>query len=225
MKWPFQKRPLTAVEPIKPQDAYALWAPGYPPRPHNRLMEVEQAAVVALLPELAGREALDAGCGTGRYLRVLADRGATVIGVDLSAPMLMHAHASSRRVVRGCLTTLPLASRSIDVIVCGLALGDVEDLARAINEMARVLRPGGVLIYSVVHPQGETRRWSRTFEADGRQCAVAGFWHSEDQHRGACAIAGLAIDAWQEPHLGDPRRPVALVVRARVGGGLVEARR
>ena len=92
--WPWSRSRQDA-ELLTPQDAYALWASSYPPRPHNKLMEAEQAAVVALLPDLSGCQALDAGCGTGRYLRVLADRGATVTGVDLSAPMLAHARASA----------------------------------------------------------------------------------------------------------------------------------
>ncbi len=221
MRWPFSKRQVATVEALSPQDAYPLWAASYPPRPHNKLMVAEQAAMVALLPDLSGRQALDAGCGTGRYLRVLADRGAIVTGVDLSAPMLEHARASARRLLRASLCALPIASRSMHVVVCGLALGDVKNLAPAIGEMARVLRPGGQLLYSVVHPRGAAEGWSRTFDANGRQCAVAGFWHSEYEHRGACALAGLNIDAWHEPHLGDPRRPVALVVRARCP--LVEA--
>lgn len=214
MKWPFSHRPPVAVEPMTPQDAYALWAASYPPRPHNELMAAEQAAVVALLPDVSGCDALDVGCGTGRYLRVLAERGAMVTGVDLSAPMLVQARASADRILRASMCALPLASQSMDLVVSGLALGDVKNLARAINEMARVLRPGGTLIYSVVHPAGAAEGWSRTFEANGRQCAVAGFWHSQHEHRGACALAGLTIAAWEEPHLGDPAHPVALVVEA-----------
>ena len=53
-------RPQQGAELLTPQDAYALWAPSYPPRPHNRLMAIEQAVVESRLPDLAGRDALDA---------------------------------------------------------------------------------------------------------------------------------------------------------------------
>ena len=218
MRWPFTARRPSSELP--PQDAYALWAASYPPRPHNRLMAVEQGAMIDALPDLAGRRVLDAGCGTGRYLRVMADRGAIVTGVDLSAAMLARARGAAGRLVRGSLHALPLQSRTMDVVVCGLALGDVDDLARAIGEMARVLQPSGRLIYSVVHPRGAGERWSRTFESGGESRAVAGFWHSADEHRAACAAARLTIEAWREPHLGDPKCPVALVVRAYVGTNL-----
>lgn len=207
-------RPQQGAELLTPQDAYALWAPNYPPRPHNRLMAVEQAVIESRLPNLAGRDALDAGCGTGRYLQLLAARGARATGIDLSLPMLAQARAMSPRLVRAQVVALPFASRSFDVVVSGLALGDMPHLAPAIAELARVLRPGGQLLYSVVHPSGAEKGWSRTFETGGRQCAIAGFWHSLNEHRSACASAGLAIGAWLEPSLDGGGDPAALVVEA-----------
>ena len=205
-----------ATEYLNPEAAYARWAANYPPRPHNRLMEVEQAALLELLPDLRNLTVLDAGCGTGRYLHLCSHRGANVIGLDLSTPMLRCARDVSTRVVCGGLCDIPLHSGSVDVVVCGLALGDVEDIGGAVGELARVLRPGGILIYSVVHPDGARLGWSRSFEIGGRLCAVKTYWHSREEHQGACAAAGLAIDAWQEPSLDEkPDTPVALVVRAR----------
>jgi ubiquinone/menaquinone biosynthesis C-methylase UbiE len=105
---------------------------------------------------------------------------------------------------------------SIDLVVCGLALGDVAELELALIEIARVLRPEGRVIYSVVHPAGEAAGWSRTFESDGRQFAVDGFWHSLDRHRQACAAAGLSIEEWREPELAEaPGQRAVLVVRAQ----------
>jgi SAM-dependent methyltransferase len=130
--------------------------------------------------------------------------------------MLWYARDISPRIVCGGLCEVPLQSGSVDVIVCGLALGDLQDLAAAIGELARVLRPGGTMIYSVVHPDGALHGWSRSFEVGGRWCAVKTYWHTQDDHRRACAAAGLDIDAWQEPSLEEkPDMPVALVVRAR----------
>lgn len=204
---------------LEPQEAYARWAGTYPSRPHNRLMELEQAAVLELLPDVRSLTVLDAGCGTGRYLRLCLDRGANVVGLDLSAPMLLSARDISPRVVCGGLAEIPLKSGSVDVVVCALALGDLEHLSAAIGELARVLRPGGTLLYSVVNPDGALHGWSRSFEVGGQLCAVKTFWHSRDDHRRACAAGGLEIEAWQEPSLEEkPDLPVALVVRARLAG-------
>ena len=82
-RWPFERRRRVAIERIDPQAAYGRWAGSYPPRPHNPLMEVEQETVLALLPDVRELTVLDAGCGSGRYLRLLGERGANAIGMDL----------------------------------------------------------------------------------------------------------------------------------------------
>ena len=215
LRWPFAPRRPHVAEKLEPQAAYALWAATYPPYAHNALMALEQRTVLSLLPTLAGRTVIDAGCGSGRYLHELGKLGATPIGLDLSEPMLAKARAITTRVARANLCALPLESASVDVIVCGLALGDLPTLDSALGEMARVLRAGGCVVYSVVHPAGGSAGWLRTFEAQGRLMSIDGYWHSAEDHRQACAAAGLAITAWEEPGLAEwVKDPVVLVVRA-----------
>ncbi len=56
---------------------------------HNKLMEIEQAAMLRQLPPLVGRDVLDLACGTGRYSQIAAERGARrVVGADNSFAML-----------------------------------------------------------------------------------------------------------------------------------------
>ena len=215
MRWPFALRRPHVTEKLEPQEAYAIWAPSYPPHAHNALMTLEQRTVVGLLPPLHGLTVVDAGCGTGRYLRELQALGASPIGLDLSAPMLARARAITRRLARANLCAWPIDSGSVDVIVCGLALGDIPNLDVALAEMARVLRPGGCLVYSVVHPVGGPNRWSRTFQAGGRHVAIDGYGHSAQDHRRGCAAAALRVTAWEEPILAEmPEHPAVLVVRA-----------
>jgi len=216
MIWPFAKKRAVTAERIDPQSAYSLWARAYPPHPHNRLMELEHATVLELLPDVRGRMVLDAGCGSGRYLRELDSRGAKAIGIDLSAPMLTRARQSTPRIARADIRALPFDARSLDLVVCALALGDIAELELALQEIARVLRPGGRVIYSVVHPAGEAAGWSRTFEIDGRQLAIDSHWHSLARHREAAASAGLSIEQWREPAIAErPGQRAVLVVRAR----------
>jgi malonyl-CoA O-methyltransferase len=216
MVWPFNIRRRHGSERLDPQPAYTLWAKNYPPRPHNPLMELEHKTVLSLLPDVYGRTVLDAGCGTGRYLQELKARGAFAVGMDLSAAMLNQARALNEHVARADLRAMPFDAMSIDVVVCGLALGDIADLELALLEIARVLRPGGCAVYSVVHPIGEQQGWQRTFDAGGRRVAINSFWHSRDRHRDACAAAGLKIEEWREPELAEaPGRAAVLVIRAR----------
>jgi malonyl-CoA O-methyltransferase len=216
MGWPFTRKRAVTAERIDPQSAYSLWARDYPARPHNRLMEVEQDTVLALLPDISGLRVLDAGCGSGRYLRQLESRGARAFGIDLSEAMLGRARETTDRIARADLRALPFQATSIDLVVCGLALGDIAELDVALSEIARTLRPGGCMIYSVVHPGGEAAGWSRTFAVDGRQVVIDSHWHSLDRHRAACAAAGFDIEEWREPVLDElPQHRAVLVVRVR----------
>ncbi|MGQ0736869.1 MAG: class I SAM-dependent methyltransferase [Acidobacteriota bacterium] len=207
-------------------DPYEVWAPSYPPWPHNALMEVEQAAVLDLLPDMEGLTALDAGCGTGRYTHLLLERGARrVVGVDRSAAMLDRSVAGLIR-LRADLAALSLRDESFDVIVSGLALADVADLPKVVHEWARVLRPGGVVVMSTLHPRGQALGWRRTFDSPRGPGALEARWHTVASMRHACQAAGLSVEVVVEPSLGgEDNRPVALVVRARQGNRTTDSAR
>jgi malonyl-CoA O-methyltransferase len=198
---------------LSTQAAYERWAPWYPPFAHNRLMEVEQRAMEALLPALDGLVTLDAGCGTGRYLHVLHARGARrAVGIDASRAMLRQ--VSGAAVALAELERLPLASQSIDVAVSALAMNDVADLGPVMREIVRVLKPAGTFVFSALHPRGAEQRWARTFDARGETHSLPAHWHSLDAYRASCRDAGLIVDAEVEPDI-DGRGPVALVMRGR----------
>jgi SAM-dependent methyltransferase len=200
-----QRQRVTAAE------GYALWAPTYPPRPHNPLMEAEQAVVAPIIAAARPGRALDVGTGTGRYLPLLADAGARlVVGLDLSFSMLANRRCGAPRVCGdGC--RLPFADASFDLVCSSLMVGDVEDLAPWMQEAARVLAPGGHLVYSDFHPAWAKRRWRRTFTStDGRQFELAYFAHGIDEHLARIAAAGMAVRAIREPRV--PGRPAPVVV-------------
>ena len=88
----------------------------------------------------------DLGCGSGRQLGHLSDRGPQVVGVDLSLGMLaVAAGRAAGRLVAGDLRALPLRSAVLDGAWSSYALLHLDDdgLAAALGEVARVLRPGG----------------------------------------------------------------------------------
>jgi malonyl-CoA O-methyltransferase len=204
-------------------EAYARWAPSYPRAAANEMMRLDQREVLRLLPDVRGRRALDVGCGAGRYLDLLAERGAScVVGLDPEPAMLARAGGRAR-LACAALPRLPLPSAAFDVVVCALVVGHLPDLPGALAELGRVLRPGGTLVYSDVHPAGAAHGWRRTFRThDGRTYAVRHVVHPRSTHEAACAAAGLAIDAVAEPRAEAPephgRVPALLVVRARRSG-------
>jgi malonyl-CoA O-methyltransferase len=206
---------------LEAAEGYALWAATYPRAPENGLMAVEQEAVLGLLGEVAGASALDVGCGSGRYAALLRVRGAaSVAALDLSHPMLARAREVGAGVVRGHAARLPFRDGCFDVAVCALVLGHLPGLDAALGELARVLRRGGVLVYSDVHERGARAGWRRTFRAaDGRVHAIRYLAWSRGEHLAACTRAGLAVDGVAEPVVEAPGAfrgwPAAVVVRCR----------
>lgn len=110
-------------------------------------LEIELAT-----PYVRDREVLEVGCGTGLILRHLADVAARAVGVDLSPGMLSRARARGLEVHEGSATSLPFADASFDVAVSFKTLPHVPDLPQALAEMARVVRPGGVLVAELYNP-------------------------------------------------------------------------
>jgi demethylmenaquinone methyltransferase / 2-methoxy-6-polyprenyl-1,4-benzoquinol methylase len=87
---------------------------------------------------------LDLACGTGDLTRLARAQRYRVIGVDLSAGMLA-ANGAGAPLVHADCSQLPFPDSAFDGLVCGYALRNFTDLAGALAEMARVLRPGGRL--------------------------------------------------------------------------------
>jgi len=202
-------------EALSPQRAYSLWAETYPARPHNPLMELEQAAVEPIVRSLRPRRALDVGTGTGRYLTLLAAMGTrTVVGIDLSLPMLAHnLHARAR--VCGDACRLPFPDASFDLVCSSLMAGDVEHLGEWISEAARVLAPNGHLVYSDFHPDGTAKGWRRTFRtSEGRLFELSFFPHAIEQHVALLERSALIVRAVREPRLDPGAPPIVAVFHA-----------
>lgn len=171
--------------------------------------------MLRLLPPLAGLRVLDAGSGTGRYARLSMERGARkVVQFDVSEAMLEVAVRVGAS-IRGELSQLPFRDSCFDLVVSGLALPDVSDIVPVIAEWSRVLRYGGMLVYSTLHPGGGRLGWSRTFETSAGSWSLPVFWHEPAAHHRACIAAGLTVESVVEPSVDQQPHPVAFVVCAR----------
>ncbi len=111
------------------------------------------------LIRLTPQRVLDLGCGTGLLSEQLGKRfrDAELVSLDISAAMLRQARRRkgwfrSQRFVCADAQRLPLASASVDMIFSNLTFQWCNDLEAAFKECRRVLRPGGVLLYSTLGP-------------------------------------------------------------------------
>ncbi|MFC7165718.1 class I SAM-dependent methyltransferase [Halospeciosus flavus] len=132
------------------------------------------------------RRVLDVGGGTGRAARVLGDFEPVV--VDLSRPMLRVAHEKGLRTVQGDARRLPVADESVDAAVFVDALHHVPDVPAALADVARVLRPGGVLVVRDFDP---TTLRGRALVAAEHLFGMGSTFYAPDDLASLLADAGL----------------------------------
>lgn len=167
----------------------------------NITERLERAVVFDLAGPIEGRDVLDVGCGDGTYALAAARAGAHVAGVDRSAAVVGAARARAEAdglavdLQVGDASALPFPADRFDVVLAVTVLCLVEKPAQALAEMARVLRPGGVLVL------GELGRWSvwavwRRLRAwaGSTTWRAARFWSPEDL-RSSLRDAGLVPGA------------------------------
>ncbi len=112
-----------------------------------------------LLGDVRGKRILEIGCGGGQCAIAFAKQGAIATGIDQSAMQLAYARSLAEKegvrveFIEADVTMLPqIKNASQDAVFSACALGYVEDIATCFGEVARVLRPGGLFVFSVDHP-------------------------------------------------------------------------
>jgi demethylmenaquinone methyltransferase/2-methoxy-6-polyprenyl-1,4-benzoquinol methylase len=112
-----------------------------------------KARMAALAGAGPGTRALDLACGTGDIAYALAQRGASVVGLDITFRMLQLAVRKQQpavphhpQFVGGDMTALPIATSSMDVVTTGYGIRNVPAIEPALAEIARVLKPDGVFL-------------------------------------------------------------------------------
>lgn len=196
--------------------------PGVAGRTLRRRLE----AALSLLGDRTG-DVLDAGMGGGRLCVELDRRGWNVSGIDLSGSMVALARTrlpnARERLVRGSVTELPFADESFDAVVATGVLEFVGmDLADAVRELARVLRPAGIAVVSFPNRKAPLIIWRgqvlypfvrlvKRLLPVGKPPPPRAALLPMDALRGALTAAGLEIEATEPLGVG----PTHVVMRAR----------
>ncbi|HUN84097.1 MAG TPA: class I SAM-dependent methyltransferase [Terracidiphilus sp.] len=115
-------------------------------------------AFLAMLPSIRSLSGLDIGCGEGANTRKLARLGARMTAIDVAPTFIRHAQATEKAAPLGITyqvadgQALPFADASFDFATAFMSLMDMPDHGLALREASRVLRPGGFLQFSIIHP-------------------------------------------------------------------------
>jgi SAM-dependent methyltransferase len=216
-------------------DEHAEWYDGWN-QPHA---ERNAPDVLDLLGPGTGL-CLDLGCGCGHYFDALASTGRTVIGLDRSAGQLRMARSRGRRIVQGDAAALPFTDGTFPAVLTLWISTDVDDFAAVLAEAARVLTPGGALVFFGAHPcfNGPHVQWMDDGGVLAHPTYRQAGWHSESPWWGiyvrrrvgmrhhplaellnAFITAELTIEHVAE--FGERSVPTILAIRARKRGGTV----
>ena len=204
---------------------YTEWAPTYDGQA-NPVVIAEQAAVHAIIERYPVGAALDAACGTGRHAAYLASLGYDVVGIDATPAMLEIARtkAAGVRFEVGKLESIPLDSASVDLAVCALSLTHLQDPAPAIEELARVVRPGGHVVVSDVHSFSVTLgAQGRYRQPEGGRGFVRNYVHLASDYLSWFAAAGLRVVRCIEPRWGAEELATYEARGVGLGADLLEA--
>ena len=190
--------------------------------------ELTDPAVLNAVGNTEGLRVLDAGCGEGYLSRILATRGATVVGVDFSTKLIEAARIQNATDALpisfdvASVDELPYADDTFDLVVCNHLVNDLHDPSKPIGEFARVLRGGGRLIILMLHPcfynkhaerdqatngliassYFETRSIEQVFEVDGLTSPVANtaWFRPLEFYTEELRKSSFAITSLTEPH-------------------------
>ncbi len=192
-------------------------------------------SLAALVGDVRGQRVCAVACGQGRDARYLAGLGASVVALDISARLLSVAQQlepvpPTVTYLRASAMEVPLATGAFDGVLCHMALMDIADLAPTISGIARILRPGGWLVFAITHPcfkapatgeitdhvDGSVRRTvGRYFDegywdgpgAHAATLPVGAYHRTLSSYVNCLAEAGLPIERMIEP-VGIPDAPV-----------------
>lgn len=178
---------------------------------------------------LPGGRVCDIACGEGYVSRALVERGAaSSIAVDISSALI---EAARRRTnddritfeVGDAQTLATVPDASIDVAVCQMAIMDIPDHRAAFDAAARVVRPGGAYVLTLVHPCFEgpfdepaLPHWQR--DADGNPTALLVHRYATEGHWHAGTGGGV------RSHVGSHHRMLSTYVNDLLDAGFVLTR-
>ena len=159
--------PRLHINPFASQQVATLYDDWFDTPLGSVVDRLETALIDRMAQPTHGQRALDVGTGTGHFASWLADRGLEVTGLDSSEAMIEVARQDRRvRWELGDATSLPFADNRFHLVLCVTALEFVADPRAALDEMYRVVAPGGRMVVAVLNRES---RFGQAYIAHARR--------------------------------------------------------
>jgi 2-polyprenyl-3-methyl-5-hydroxy-6-metoxy-1,4-benzoquinol methylase len=169
-------------------------------------------AIVQLLELQAGERVLDVACGNGLTSRRLAAMGAQVVAFDFSAEMIAHARRRTIDEAGGIeyqvvdatdeAALLALGEGRFDAAICNMALFDMANIEPLMRALARLVRPRGRFVFSVVHPCFNNSHTTHVAEMEDREGEIVTVYSVKiSRYMSPSVTHGVAIAGQPRPQL------------------------
>jgi ubiquinone/menaquinone biosynthesis C-methylase UbiE len=172
--------------------------------------ETEEKLFLDLLQPSPGERILDAGCGTGIFTRGILSRGSRVVGLDVSLPMLRRARQKGEafplQVTAGDILNLPFPDGCFDKTASVTALEFIADGAKAVRELFRVTRRGGVVAVATLNRLSPWAMRRREKARGGHPLFQKVFFRSPGELASLAPVQGITCTAVHFPKEEEPGR-------------------
>ena len=169
----------------------------------------ESALLMDLLRPEVGELILDVGCGTGVFTCDILARGARVIGLDISSPMLQQAAKKAKgysfQAVAGDMISLPFGRECFDRVFSMTALEFIEDGQAAVRELLRVAKKGGTVVVTTLNSLSPWAVRRRQKAQQGHRLFQSMIFRSPDELR---ALGGTTAEVRTAIHFQKDEHPL-----------------
>jgi ubiquinone/menaquinone biosynthesis C-methylase UbiE len=159
----------------------------------------ESELILDFLNLTPGEIILDAGCGTGVFTRDIISSGSKVIGLDVSLPMLRRAREKSGSIrflpIRGDISSLPFREESFDKVVSITVLEFIAEAKKAMAELFRVARRGGVVVVATLNSRSPWAARRREEARKGHSIFSKAILRSPDEMLALSPVHGMVRTA------------------------------
>ena len=159
----------------------------------------ESELILGLMKPKPGESILDGGCGTGIFTLDLLSSGPYVIGLDISLPMLLRAEKKLRgrafKVIQGNLLALPFRDHTFDNAVSITALEFIHEGKKAVDELFRVTKKGGVVVVATLNSLSPWAKRRMDEAKKGHAIFSKAIFRSPDELRSLTPVEGVVRTA------------------------------